>query len=32
MVTLKSGLPKVTSADEGKILKVVNGVWTTVDP
>ena len=28
VVTLKSGLPKVTSADEGKILKVVNGVWT----
>lgn len=32
VVTLKSGLPKVTSADEGKILKVVNGVWTAVDP
>ena len=32
VVTLKSGLPKVTSSDEGKILKVVNGVWTAVDP
>lgn len=32
VVTLKSGLPKVTSADEGKILKVVNGVWTAVSP
>lgn len=32
VVTLKSGLPKVTSDDEGKILKVVNGVWTAVDP
>lgn len=32
VVTLKSGLPKVTSNDEGKILKVVNGVWTAVDP
>ena len=32
VVTLKSGLPKVTSADEGKILKVVDGVWTAVDP
>jgi hypothetical protein len=32
VVTLKSGLPKVSSADEGKILKVVNGVWTAVDP
>lgn len=25
-------LPAVTSADEGKILKVVNGVWTAVTP
>ena len=32
VVTLKSGLPKVSSADEGKILKVVNGVWTAVNP
>ena len=32
VVTLKSGLPKVTSADEGKILKVVNGEWAAVDP
>ena len=32
VVTLKSGLPKVTSDDEGKILKVVNGVWTAVSP
>jgi hypothetical protein len=32
VVTLKSGLPKVSSSDEGKILKVVNGVWTAVDP
>lgn len=31
-VTLKTGLPKVTSADDGKILKVVNGEWTLVDP
>lgn len=23
-------LPKVTSSDNGKILKVVNGVWTAV--
>ena len=26
------GLPVVTSADNGKVLKVVNGVWTLVDP
>ncbi len=32
VVTLKSGLPKVSSADDGKILKVVNGVWTAVSP
>lgn len=32
VVTLKSGLPKVTAADDGKILKVVNGVWTAVSP
>ena len=25
-------LPPVTSADDGKILKVVNGVWTAVSP
>lgn len=31
-LTLDTGLPAVTSADEGKILKVVNGVWTAVDP
>ena len=31
-LTINSGLPKVTSADEGKILKVVNGVWTAVNP
>ena len=27
-----SGLPSVTSADNGKILMVVNGVWTLVSP
>lgn len=32
VVTLKSGLPKVTASDDGKILKVVNGVWTAVSP
>lgn len=31
-LTLNSGLPAVTSADDGKILKVVNGVWTAVSP
>ncbi len=31
-ITLYGGLPKVTSSDEGKILKVVNGVWKLVDP
>lgn len=25
-----SMLPKVTTSDNGKILKVVNGVWTAV--
>jgi hypothetical protein len=25
-------LPAVTSADNGKILKVVDGVWTAVTP
>lgn len=29
---INTGLPTVTSADEGKILKVVNGVWTAVSP
>ena len=32
VVTLDSGLPAVTASDNGKILKVVNGVWTAVDP
>ena len=27
-----SGLPAVTAADNGKILKVVNGAWVLVDP
>ena len=27
-----SGLPSVTTADNGKILQVVNGVWTLVTP
>lgn len=31
-LTIDSGLPKVTSSDDGKILKVVNGVWTAVSP
>lgn len=31
-VTLSGGLPAVTSADNGKILKVVNGEWAVVDP
>lgn len=31
--TYKSGgLPKVTASDNGKVLKVVNGAWTVVDP
>lgn len=32
VVTLKSGLPKVTASDDGKILKVVNGAWAAVRP
>lgn len=32
VITLGGGLPAVTSADEGKILKVVNGAWALVDP
>ena len=31
-VTIDGGLPAVTSADNGKILKVVNGAWALVDP
>ena len=31
-ITLQGGLPTPTSADEGKILKVVNGRWKLVDP
>lgn len=31
-LTIDTGLPKVTASDNGKILKVVNGVWTAVDP
>jgi hypothetical protein len=31
-VTLASGLPKVTVSDNGKILKVVDGVWAIADP
>lgn len=27
-----AGLPAVSAADNGKVLKVVNGVWTLVDP
>lgn len=27
-----SGLPAVTASDNGKILRVVNGAWTLVDP
>lgn len=30
--TIPSQLPAVTASDDGKILKVVNGVWTAVDP
>ena len=29
-ITIK--LPTVTSADDGKVLKVVNGVWTVAEP
>lgn len=32
VITLGGGLPVVTSADEGKILKVVNDAWALVDP
>lgn len=32
VVTLKSGLPKVTASDNGKILQVVNGAWAAVSP
>ena len=32
IVTLDTNLPAVTSADDGKVLKVVNGVWTAVTP
>jgi len=31
-ITLKSGLPKVTSTDNGKILQVVDGAWAAVTP
>ena len=31
-VTLSGGLPAVTTTDNDKMLKVVNGVWTIVDP
>ena len=31
-VTLSGGLPAVTTTDNNKMLKVVNGVWTIVDP
>lgn len=30
IVTLDTNLPAVTAADDGKILKVVNGIWTAV--
>lgn len=30
ILTLDTNLPAVTSADDGKVLKVVNGVWTAV--
>ena len=30
--TLPTGLPSVSSSDNGKILQVVNGVWTLVTP
>lgn len=29
---ITSGLPSVTSSDNGKILMVVNGVWTLISP
>lgn len=32
VVTIKGGLPAVTASDNGKILQVVNGVWTAVTP
>ena len=32
VVTLTSGLPKVTASDNGKILQVVNGAWAAVSP
>ena len=32
IVTLDTNLPAVTSADDGKILQVVGGVWTAVTP
>ena len=32
VITLKGGLPAVTASDNGKILQVVNGVWTAVTP
>jgi len=32
IVTLNTQLPAVTTADNGKILTVVDGVWTAVTP
>lgn len=32
VLTIGSGLPAVTSADDGKILQVVDGVWTAITP
>lgn len=32
VVTIDGGLPAVSAADNGKILKVVNGAWALVDP
>ena len=29
---MAAGLPEVTAADNGKILKVVNGTWAAVNP